>query len=51
MKHTQKEKLENYAEVPIQFTSKNSTEQCTANAAVEYDLEGSLAKQHKAEKS
>ena len=44
MKHTQKEKLENYAEVPIQFTSKNSTEQCTANAAVEYDLEGPMEK-------
>jgi hypothetical protein len=44
MKHAQKEKLENYAEIPIQFTSENSTEQCTSNAAVECDLKASMEK-------
>ena len=44
MKPPQKGKLENYTEVPVQFTSENSTEQCTANAAVECDLEVSMEK-------
>ena len=39
MRRNQKEKLETYAEVPLQFTSENSTEKCAATAAVECDLE------------
>ena len=33
MRRTQKEKLETYAEVPIQFTSENSTGECPVTAA------------------
>jgi len=44
MKRTQKEKLQTYAEVPIQFTSENSTEKCAATAAVGCDLEVSMEK-------
>ena len=44
MRRNQKEKLETYAEVPLQFTSENSTEKCAATAAVECDLEVSMEK-------
>jgi hypothetical protein len=44
MRRNQKEKLETYAEVPLQFTSENSTEKCAATAAVECNLEVSMEK-------
>jgi len=47
MRRTQKERLETYAEIPIQFISENSTEKCAANAAVECDLEVSMEKRKK----
>ena len=44
MRRTQKEKLETYAEVPIQFTSENSIEKCAATAADGCNLEVSMEK-------